>query len=193
MDERQIARAIALESIYREAVLPFVGEVHVDFGCGEGWSANYIAHYSRDNRVIGFDPDGKKIELARKRFQLSGAYFTDELESLRRLQISSISSEFVLHEAGDRILDVCHSFIPGIVVIVDYDMKGLRKPDFFRLFDFEREQKALREEGIEPAFAKHTKFGLCDCIREAEIRGFRTLRSQGKIADKYFYWIGKAA
>ena len=77
----------------------------------------------------------------------------------------------------------------GKICVLDYNMKGISKRDFYKRFNFDNEKKAIENEGFENSYKKHTKFDLADCVSLGESVGFKTIEKD--VFGKYFLWVGQ--
>ncbi len=112
-----------------------------------------------------------------------------------------VVSTAVFHENPEKILDEMFSLTNpgGLIGIIDYDMRGLPRAEFFNLWAGLSEKQERIRLGDEEVYREHTSFGLSDCLRLIGERANPILvagREQTKNwsrdgKSKYFMYVGQ--
>lgn len=180
-----------LTGLFTKIILPQIGHIHIDFGCGDGFST-YICSRSKTNSlIVGYDSNTEKIKIAKDTFEEgSRLTFTNSLDFFTKNPPNSAGANFVFHE-DTNILGEIYSLLPpgGKACILDYNLKGLSKQDFLERFCLDNELKVLAKEGVELCHQKHTRYGVIDCVEQGTALGFETTRTE--VSGNYYVWAGK--
>jgi len=116
-----------------EARIPPEGTI-VDLGCGHGVLANYLALRSPRRRVIGFDQDAYRIEVARSIGLPNAEFHCQDLFAGEPPECGVIVVADVLHhlgsfEEGEELLRRCCEVLPpgGLLVVKEISKRPLWK------------------------------------------------------------------
>jgi hypothetical protein len=158
---------------------PYLGDTHLEYGCGAGWLSFMIALSGVD--VIGYDK--KKHPLFPPKIN-----FVSSLEGM----YDSISFPFVLHETGFSIFEEVKPYLNpgGHVCILDYNLKHVSLDEFMYAFDAEAERNEIFSLGYDNCYNLHTRYGLDDCIKALYDSDY-ILKEKEIINDKFFLAIAQ--
>ncbi len=164
----------------------------LDFGCGEGRFTCFAKKFFSISSVDGYDLNKRKINIALKKKGVDNVFFTSSVNDLNRGWYDSSLLSFVVHESGLDVLDSIYSYIRigGKVCVIDYDLCEMSRDDFSKFFNSKCEMKEIEKYGLDRAWKIHTARGLDDCVRDGEIAGFSTIKTE-IIRDNYFLWVGQ--
>ena len=168
------------------------------FGCGLSHLPLLTANrFSRMN-VIGYDTNHEKIE-AMNMAPLQNPrvnYTSNSPNSLFEIVIA----HNVLHANPEQLTEEALSYLKhgGFIGILDYDMKGIGREDFFnRWGNSGEERKEQTVLGDDKTYEIHTRFDLQTCINISERRGIKTKIAKGKMTSvglvptHHFIYIGR--
>jgi len=178
--------------ILLQSVRQHIGRRHLDFGCGKGLITSWLASRHPSTEIIAYDPNRTDIEFARNSWRVNNVKYTHEAPEVGE-GFDSASLTFVLHEMGaeQALSEVLPKMLPeGRLILVDYDIKGVPKDQFARMFILDSEREELQKIGMESAYKMHTRAGLEDYAQSAQAAGFQET-AKTKLFDKYFIWVGK--
>ena len=179
-----------IPDLFIKKIEGYVGDLHLDFGCGNGWFTSYLASCSKTD-IIGYDLP-EKIYQVKSIFKDHRIRYTDSFpEVLSAAPFDSATLTFVLHDSiGDVIGNIRGLVHPGShVCILDYELKGKDEREFVRSFTAELEQQEINRLGVKEAHRIHTSKGLDECVVMCEEAGFNSLK-QEVVLDKYYIWVG---
>lgn len=164
--------------IFTEITAPYVGQKHLDFGCGSGITTSFLAEATPNSQVIGYDIDQEKIKFAQQFNRSRNLNFTDSLEFLKQNQFDSISLNFVYHEIDpDTLKQVSELLKPnGKIIVIDYQMKGLSKDEFVKNFNTATEKKEIQDHGLDKIWQDHTQKNVDDCSTDLKNLNFNIIQ-----------------
>ncbi len=175
-------------------VMNYIGSRHLEFGCGKGNWAYQLGLLNKDKKIIGYDICENYIYTARHLRSRENVVFTHSMDVLAKSMspFHSASLMFVYHEAENGVIESIHDLLlpEGILVVMDYNIKGISREKFADVFTTDSEKKELKRYGAEQAFNIHTAKNLEDCMQEGELAGFKTIEHE-ILWNKYFKWVGQ--
>ncbi len=138
-----------------EEYIPPTGKI-VDFGCGDG-SLTKSMRYITKSPITGYDPH---LHLRKPSFK-SLADFTD-IKPNDKFDVATLI--FSLHHDPLNIpSDLVSVLNPdAYVCMLDYDMKGISKENFERVWWSKREKWELEVLGFDKCYNMHTSFSAKD-------------------------------
>jgi hypothetical protein len=176
--------------LFNENVMPNMGQLHLDFGCGNGLGTTLEAIKNPRSTIIGYDTDAASIRGAQdilRKSRLTNLFFTDSKSELRPM-FNSAGANFVYHEAQGIFKEIHPLLLEnGTICVLDYNLKGLSKRDFKKNFCFDNEIKILQQEGLDECYRKHTARGSQECARDVENTGFKI--KELNLRENYFALI----
>ncbi|MFH1053851.1 MAG: class I SAM-dependent methyltransferase [Candidatus Woesearchaeota archaeon] len=181
-------------------ILPYIGDYHIDYGCGRGLLLSMVGRIKPKNAFAGYDPDPERIRYARSHCKLPNISFFDSLESLSQDAGShegadSVTMAFLLqNEKSETNADLFKKVYSLLkfrkpLIVFDYHMIGKSPQEFDNIFTAETELAEIERLGHEAAFARYTSGGLDECVALGMRAGFLPIR-EDLMFDKYFMWIG---
>ncbi|MFA7708065.1 MAG: class I SAM-dependent methyltransferase [Candidatus Pacearchaeota archaeon] len=205
MNARGFQDLVFMNGLFFDRIMPNIGNLHLDFGCGDGKGSLVQAKFCKNSFVIGYDSDLEKIQLANKEQKVSSLTNVSFQDSLREFIFGysdensecqyanifdSATANFVFHE-NPLIIKEIHPYLKrdGKIIVLDYNLKGISKREFYKKFCLDNERKIMKLEGFDECYKKHTKFDITDCIGFGNSARFNTINTA--LSEKYFLWVGQ--
>ncbi len=160
------------------------------FGCGRSPFAEVFATCYPNAQITAYDADEMKIQ-DRKRY--SNCFHNRENKvnytSERPFQeFDTVIAFASMHENPEEIADEIVDFMRqgSSVGVLDYDMKGISREDFFVKWGHNMHEKRERADlGDKETHRLHTSFGLEDCVRIMQERSIIKFMAEGDILNGY--------
>ena len=153
------------------------------FGCGHSHLPHIVACLWKDAQVTAYDTDHQKI--AEKQHSMRQLHpwprnldYTAEQPAQK---FDTVLATNVLHENPAQLIDESMTFLiaGGMIGVMDYDMKGMPREDFFQRWVTTFEEQERKDLGDDRCYAMHTAFGLDDCITQMELRQVTMITANG--------------
>ena len=102
MNYRGFQSLAEIRTLFGELLVPNIGEMHLDFGCGSGAGSIIQASLCDESYIVGYDTDNGEIRKAQRRLGLLSRINLDFIDSDERLRFlspfNSATANFVFHE-----------------------------------------------------------------------------------------------
>jgi cyclopropane fatty-acyl-phospholipid synthase-like methyltransferase len=174
-------------------ILPYLGNNHLDFGCGDGALDNFITKRKPNVFITGYDQNESIINQAQKTVLNKNINFISDIDQIKNKKFDSFSAIFVYHDIkAANLFGAANHFLNSgsYFTIIDYNIKDIGLAKFQEIFNSPNEIKEAEEMGQGDACYVHTSKDLNDCLKAANQYGFKTIDSK-KLNEKYFFWVGK--
>jgi 2-polyprenyl-3-methyl-5-hydroxy-6-metoxy-1,4-benzoquinol methylase len=188
---KTLKRIEKIGAIFHE-VRPYLSGKTLDFGCGDGIFTNCLNDISPFSDIVGYDHCERVVKNALLRKVNGNMTFSSSREILIPEKYDSVVSTFVSHENDSDIFLDMYDVLKkdGSLCVLDYNLKGVGREEFSRIFASDIEVAEIESMGFNEAWRIHTAKGLDECVMDAERVGFETISSQ-VLGDNYFLWVGK--
>ena len=83
MNARGFENLVKMGFLFNKKIIPYVGKIHLDFGCGKGLGSFIIASRCPDSIITGYDIDKELIKSANKlvnKTSMPNLFFCDSLD-----------------------------------------------------------------------------------------------------------------
>ena len=170
------------------------------FGCGISYLPDLIAQYYREAQITAYDTNRAKIELNKKSILLQKrVHYTTDRPSEK---FDTVIAHAVLHENPELLTRAAVEFLKqgGHIGVMDYDMKGMKKDEFFSKWGNQSQERAERRRlGDDESYRMHTSFGLAECVKLMDTQGIEEVFSLGSLTGgtgvikttTHFIYIGR--
>ena len=184
--------------IPKSSEYPFILSKILVFGTGNGRLTSFTSNYFPLATVIGYDLDREKIQsIENNRLPLDIAEYTCKKPNP---DFDIILAHAVLHHQPEKLTTEALSFLPeGIIGVMDYDMAGLSREDFFSRWTNIDEEAERTKFGDDKTYRLHTSFGLEECVNLMKSKGVSPVFTLGNLNSqstkdkkptKHFIYIG---